>query len=71
MRLERRRRVHRRQTQIEGRSGRDDDALSFRQVHETPLADEGQQLIHRFLGCRRQFSPFRMVVEDAAPDLER
>ena len=62
MRLERRRRVHRRQAQIERRRRRDDDALAVRQVDEPPLADEREQLVDGLLRRRREFAALRMIV---------
>jgi hypothetical protein len=70
MRLERRRRVHRRESEIErGRRG-DDDALACRKIDQTPLTDECKQLVDRFLRGRRELASRGMIVEDVAPHVQ-
>ena len=63
--------MHRRQAEIECRRRSDDDPFAFRQIDETPLADEREQFVHGLLRGGRQLALLRVIVEHVAPDIHR
>ena len=62
--------MHRRDPQVVGGSGSDGDALARRQVDETMLADESEQVIDDLLRGRHHLAALRVVVQHVAPDVE-